>query len=238
MGKCAEFTAKRFGITRAASDEFAMESYRRALRAQEQGLFAKEIVPVEAGRNVISRDEEPASFRPDKIPTLKPAFGGWEGDVGTITPANASKINDGAAMLLLASEASGLGAKPLARVVSYANHATHPRLFAEAPIPAIQKALRRAQLTVNDISKWEINEAFACVTLAAIQGVRPENPAFRSLLTHTLKLKLDADKVNSRGGAVALGHPIGASGARVLTTLLHSLEPGEFGCAAICNGGK
>ncbi|KAK9234674.1 Thiolase, N-terminal domain-containing protein [Lipomyces kononenkoae] len=224
MGSCGENTARKFNITREMQDSYAMESYRRAIHAQENNLFQHEIVPVETklrGKPVIvSDDEEPASVNLAKLPTLRPAFE----PEGTITAGNASPINDGAAAVVLASE-SRLDRyddliRPLGVIVSYADAATDPIDFTIAPALAIPRALMRARLDIQDIAKFEINEAFSAVALANLE-----------------LLGLDPAKVNVKGGAVALGHAIGSSGCRILVTLLYSLKEGEYGVAAICNGG-
>lgn len=224
MGACAEACAKDFAITRAEQDAFAAESYARARKSLETGAFKNEIcaVTVAAGKTttVVDTDEEPGAADLSKMPSLRPAFD----KEGTITAANASKINDGAAALVLASaeavQAQGL--KPMARVVAYATHAQDPKWFTTAPVEAMKKALARAGLQASDIDLWEINEAFALVTIAAMRA-----------------LEIPADKVNVRGGAVALGHPIGASGARILTTLVHAMEATgkRRGLATLCIGG-
>ncbi|ODQ70042.1 hypothetical protein LIPSTDRAFT_57913 [Lipomyces starkeyi NRRL Y-11557] len=224
MGSCGENTARKFNLTREMQDSYALESYRRAILAQENNLFQHEIVPIEIksrGKTVVvSLDEEPASVNLAKLPTLKPAFE----PEGTITAANASPLNDGAAAVVLASE-SRLDRhddliRPLGVIVSYADAATDPIDFTIAPALAIPRALMRAGLGIEDIAKFEINEAFSAVSLA--------NQAL---------LGLDPAKVNVKGGAVALGHAIGSSGCRILVTLLYSLKEGEYGVAAICNGG-
>jgi len=224
MGNCAEVCAREYKLTREEQDAFSRESYARARAAQESGLFASEIVPYEIvsrkGTTVIDRDEEPGKSDLEKMAGLKPAF---EKD-GTVTAANASKINDGAAALVLATgdEVKRLGVKPIARLVSQASHAQKPEWFTTAPVAAIRKALDRAGLTVADIDLFEINEAFAVVALACMRD-----------------LGIAHEKLNVRGGAVALGHPIGASGARILVTLLAALEERNLrrGCAGICIGG-
>jgi acetyl-CoA C-acetyltransferase len=225
MGSCAELCAERYELTREAQDEFARESYRRALAAQEQGLFAAEIAPVSIPQRkgdpkVVDRDEEPTRVDLSRMGSLKAAF---QPD-GTVTAANASKINDGAAALVLttASRARELGKEPRARIVAHATAAQEPAWFTTAPVKAVHKLLARTGLTAADIDLWEVNEAFAAVALAFIR-----------------ELSLDPQRVNVRGGAVALGHPIGASGARILVTLLHALEErgARRGCAAICLGG-
>lgn len=225
MGNCAELCARTFGFTREAQDAYARTSYERAIRATEAGDFAAEIVPVEvpAGKGqttVVSRDEEP--FRADlsKMPSLKPAFE----PEGTVTAANASKINDGAAALVLASESAVKARKlaPLARIVAHASFAQEPEWFTTAPVGAIRKVLERANLRLEDIDLFEVNEAFAVVAMATMR-----------------ELGIPHDKLNVNGGAVALGHPIGASGARILTTLLYALRHRNLrlGLAAICIGG-
>jgi acetyl-CoA C-acetyltransferase len=224
MGNCAEICARHYSFTREEQDAFSRESYARARRATESGASAREIVPVEiAGRKgptVVERDEEPFKVDLDKMPTLKPAF---EKD-GTVTAANSSKIDDGAAALVLttAAEAARRGLKPVARLLSQASFAQKPEWFTTAPVGAMKKALERAGLRVADIDLFEINEAFAVVALACAR-----------------ELGLPADRLNVRGGAVALGHPIGASGARILVTLLDALAErgGRLGCAGICIGG-
>lgn len=224
MGSCAEVCATNFSLTREAVDAFAVASYQRALAAQQEGRFNDEIVPVvlksKTGDTVVSMDEEPAKVKYDKIPTLRPAF---QKD-GVITAANASKLNDGAAALLVMSEekAKELGFTPLAEIVSQASAAKQPVDFTIAPAESISKALTKASLNTDDIDLYEINEAFAVVSLA-----------------NNSLLKLDPAKVNVNGGAVALGHPIGASGARVLVTLLHEMKrrSSTYGVASLCIGG-
>jgi acetyl-CoA C-acetyltransferase len=224
MGNAGELCAKEFGFSREAQDEFAKESYRRALAAQAEGAFAREIVPVtvpgKKGDVVVTEDEEPRRGNPEKMPSLRPAFA----KDGTITAANASKINDGAAALVLASgdAVSKHGLVPLARVVAYGGHAQAPEWFTTAPVGAVEAALSRAGLRHSDIDLYEINEAFAVVAMAFIQ-----------------KTGVDRARVNVRGGAVALGHPIGASGARIVVTLLGALADGgkKRGVASLCIGG-
>jgi len=224
MGCAGELCARERGIGREAQDAYAIESYRRANAAIAEGLFRAEITPVEipgrGGATVVDTDEEPGRGRPDKIPSLRPVF---ERE-GTITAANASSINDGAsAMVVMSGErAAALGIEPLARVVSAGRHAQAPEWFTTAPSGAIRDAVARAGLTLDDVSFFEINEAFSVVALAVAGG-----------------LELPLQRVNPRGGAVALGHPIGASGNRILTTLVHTLrDTGErYGCAGICLGG-
>lgn len=225
MGSAAEICAREKKIDRAAQDAFAAESYRRALAAQKEGKFDAEIVKVEVPQKkgpakIVAIDEEPARADLSKMGSLRPAF---EKD-GTITAANASKINDGAAAVVLmsAAEASRRGLSPLARIRSYGHHAQAPEWFTTAPAGAIEKALARAGLAATDIDLFEINEAFAVVALANNQI-----------------LGLHASKVNVHGGAVALGHPIGASGCRLLVTLLHALQARDAkrGLVSLCIGG-
>ncbi len=225
MGNCAETCVKHYGFTREAQDEFAMTSYQRALASMEDGTYAAETTPVEVpGRRgavtVVDADEEPTKANLEKMSKLRPAFD----KEGSVTAANASKINDGAAALVLtsASKAQDLGRKPIARIVAQATVAQEPEWFTTAPIGAIRKVLDRAGMTIDDIDLFEINEAFAAVVLAALTD-----------------LELSIDKVNVSGGAVALGHPIAASGARIMVTLLNALERRgkRFGCASLCIGG-
>ncbi|MCX6167024.1 MAG: acetyl-CoA C-acyltransferase [Sphingobacteriales bacterium] len=225
MGVAAELCASECGIDRAEQDAFAIQSYTRAQEAQKSGKFDEEISAVELkdrkGELVwISTDEEPKSVNFDKIPTLKPVF---KKD-GTVTAANASTLNDGAAALVLmsGSKAKELGLKPLAKILAYADAQQAPEWFTTAPSKAIPLALKRAGLTTKDVDYFEINEAFAVVALA-----------------NNKEMKLDNDKVNVNGGAVALGHPLGASGARIVVTLLHVLmqKNAKIGVAGICNGG-
>jgi len=225
MGNCAELCVAKYHFTRQEQDAFSLESYRRAQEATKGGLFADEIVavgvPQKKGDPVkVDADEEPFSAPLEKMPTLKPSF---QKD-GTVTAANSSKINDGAAALVVTSEekAKAKSWKPIARIVASAGVAQAPEWFTTAPIGAIQKLLGKTGLSAGDIDLWEINEAFAAVAMAAIR-----------------ELGLPDDRVNVHGGAVALGHPIGASGARILTTLIHALRKrgGRRGVAAICIGG-
>ena len=225
MGNCAEKCVAKYQFSREEQDAFAMESYRRAQEASKGGLFADEIVPVEVpqkkGEPVrIDTDEEPFAAPLDKMKSLKPAF---QKD-GSVTAANSSKINDGAAALVVASEeaARQRGWKPIARILGYTGVAQAPEWFTTAPVGAIRKLLERTGTSLADVDLIEVNEAFAAVAMAAIR-----------------ELGLDPAKVNVRGGAVALGHPIGASGARILTTLIHALrrEGKKRGLAAICIGG-
>jgi acetyl-CoA C-acetyltransferase len=224
MGEAAELCVKEFQVTREAQDEFAKESYRRAQAAQKDGSFKAEIVPVEiAGKGektIVSEDEEPKRFMPEKMAGLKPAFR----KDGTITAANASKINDGAAAVVLASEKAvkERGLTPLARIAGYGSAAQAPEWFTTAPAVAIDRTLSRLKLTASDIDLYEINEAFSVVTMACAK-----------------QCKIDLANVNVRGGAVALGHPIGASGARLLTTLLYAMndKKAKRGLATLCIGG-
>ncbi|NOL48607.1 acetyl-CoA C-acyltransferase [Pelistega europaea] len=224
MGVFAELCADKFGFTREQQDAYAIESLRRANEAIANGSFEWEIVPVTiSGRNgdtVVDKDESPLKAKPEKIPTLRPAF---KKD-GTVTAANASSISDGASALVLmrASTAEKLGVKPLARVVAHSQHSQEPAWFTTAPVGAIQKCLDKAGWSKQDVDLFEINEAFAVVTMAAMK-----------------ELDLDHAKVNIHGGATALGHPIGASGARILTTLVGALRKtsGKKGIATLCIGG-
>lgn len=224
MGNFAELCAKESSFSREEQDAFAVESYKRAQRAQAEGSFKNEIVAIEVnsrkGPVVIDKDEEPYKTDFAKIPTLRPVFD----KAGTVTAANASKINDGAAAVVLMSDAAlkESGAQPLAKIIAHATHAQDPQWFSTAPIGAIQKACEKAKLSVDQIDLFEINEAFSAVTMAAMKD-----------------LKIPHSKVNVNGGAVALGHPIGASGARVLTTLVHALrqQNKKYGLATLCIGG-
>jgi len=224
MGSFAEETAKTYQFTREAQDEYAIASLTKARAATESGAFAREIVPVTVtdrrGSTVVDKDEQPLKADPAKIPTLKPAFA----KDGTITAANASSISDGAAALVMTREsvARKLGMKIVARVAGHAAHAHEPGLFTTAPVPAVQKALKRAGWSVDDVDLFEINEAFAVVAMIAERD-----------------LGIDRAKLNVNGGACALGHPIGASGARILATLLSALEArgGKRGVASLCIGG-
>jgi acetyl-CoA C-acetyltransferase len=226
MGGAAEVCAKQYSFTREQQDAYALESFRRAKEAQKRGSFKNEIAPVvvktKAGEVTVSEDEGPAKLKADKVSTLKPAFS--KDGSGTVTAANSSSINDGACALVLASGdwAKSKGLKPLARIVSYADAQQRPVEFTTTPAKAIPKSLELAGLKLNQIDAIEINEAFAVVALANIK-----------------LLGLDPEKVNVNGGAVALGHPIGCSGARIIGTLLSVLQEkkGKYGVAAICNGG-
>ncbi len=224
MGNAAELCAKTYGIGREAQDAYARESYGRATAAQERGGSAEEIVPVRVktrhGEQTVDTDEEPGRARLDKMASLKPAFD----PAGTVTAANASKINDGASALVLASERAvkAHGLSPMARVVSYGHAAQAPEWFTTAPVGAIEMAVKRAGMENGDVDLYEINEAFAVVSMACTQLA-----------------ELDPARVNVRGGAVALGHPIGASGARIMTTLLYAMKElgAGTGLATLCIGG-
>jgi len=224
MGCFAEDTAEKYGFTRAMQDAFAAESVRRAQRAVRDGDFVAEIAPVtlktRKGEQVVSQDETPFALAIEKIPTLKPAFR----KDGTVTAAASSSISDGAAAIVIAGAAAAKarGLKPIARIVSYASHAQAPEWFTTAPAPAIQKALDKAGWKASDVDLYEINEAFAVVTMACVKD-----------------LGLDMARVNVNGGACALGHPIGATGARLVTTLVHALVKRGLkrGVASQCIGG-
>ena len=224
MGTFAEDCAQSFSFTRAAQDEFALSSLSRALGANQDGTFGWEIAPVTvSGRKgdvVIDHDEQPAKASPEKIPLLKPAFR----KDGTVTAANSSSISDGAAAVVLMrlSTARARGLEPLAVIVGHATHAQEPGLFTTAPVGAIEKLYRKTGWTTRDVDLFEINEAFAVVTMAAMK-----------------EHGIPRDRVNVHGGACALGHPIGASGARIVVTLLGALRKhgGKRGVAALCIGG-
>ena len=224
MGTFGEDCAAKYKFTREQQDAFATASVQRAKKATETGAFAAEITPVtvkdRAGERVISIDEGPGKVKLDKIPQLKPAF---KKD-GTITAASSSSINDGAAALVMMTESTAkrLGLKPLARIVAHATHAQEPEWFTTAPVGATQKVLAKSGWKVSDIDLWEVNEAFAVVPMALME-----------------ELKISHDIVNVNGGACALGHPIGASGARIMVTLLHALKArgGKRGIATLCIGG-
>ena len=225
MGNCAEQCVRKYGFTREQLDAYAAESFRRANQAQQDGRFAGEITPVEienakGGVTRVERDEGPAKVNYEKIPTLKPVFD----SAGAITAANASTINDGAAAVLLmtAAEARARGLQPLARIVSFGGHAQDPVWFTTAPISAAQTALKIAGWGSDEVDLWEVNEAFAVVPLVFMQ-----------------ELGISHGKLNVRGGAISLGHPIGCSGARILVTLLAAMREREVrrGLAAICIGG-
>jgi acetyl-CoA C-acetyltransferase len=224
MGVYGDQCAAKCGFTKQAQDDFAVRSYTRARRAMADGLFDDEIVPVEIkskkGSTIVSEDEEPQRFNEEKLRALRPAFGGD----GTVTAGNASSINDGAAALVVVSDArcASLRAKPLARIVGAATFSREPEWFTLAPIGALKRLLDKVNWSADDVDLYEINEAFAAVTMAAEK-----------------ELKLPAERVNIFGGAVALGHPIGASGARILVTLLNGLNRtgGKRGIACLCIGG-
>lgn len=225
MGVCAEETAKKHNISRQEQDEYAIQSFHRAQRAWKEGKFADEIVPVtikgKKGETVIERDEGYENLREEKVPTLKPAF---VKDGGTVTAANSSTFNDGASALVLGSRdiaaEYGSGSRVLARIVASADAAVDPIDFPVAPAKAVPIALERAGISKDQVSVWEFNEAFAAV-IKANQKI----------------LGLDGANVNMLGGAISLGHALGSSGSRILTTLLHQLQVGQYGVAAICNGG-
>ena len=220
MGTFAEDTAREYQFTREGQDKYAIQSLERAQAAQADGSFDREIVPVEVttrkGAVTVDKDEQPAKGDVAKIPTLKAAFA----KEGTITAANASSISDGAAALVLARESSG--GTPVARIVAHAAHAHAPKDFTTAPVNAIRKLLDQAGWSVDDVDLWEINEAFACVPMIAVR-----------------ELGIDEAKLNIHGGGTSLGHPIGASGARIIATLLGALEKtrGKKGVASLCIGG-
>ncbi len=224
MGNCAELCAKEYGFTREEQDAFAIESYKRSAKAWSEGKFAEEIVPVEVvtkkGTVLFAEDEEYKAVNFDKIPTLKPVF---QKD-GTVTAANASTMNDGAAALVLMSKekAEALGLKPLAKIKGYADAEQAPEWFTTTPSVAVPKAVEKAGLNMSDIAYFELNEAFSVVGLANMK-----------------LMNLDPSKVNVNGGAVSIGHPLGASGARVIVTLINVLKQNnaKYGAAGICNGG-
>jgi acetyl-CoA C-acetyltransferase len=224
MGTFAEDAAREYQFTRSHQDDYAIESLRRATQAIKSGAFDRETTPVTVknrkGEDVVTCDEQPGKSNPEKIPGLKPAFA----KDGTITAANASSISDGAAALVLTrlSIAERLGVQPVARIVSHAAHAQAPNLFTSAPVPAVRKALEKAGWNVGDVDLYEVNEAFACVAMIAMRD-----------------LGIGRDVMNVHGGATALGHPIGASGARILATLLSALETHgqKRGLATLCIGG-
>ncbi|MFH1652915.1 MAG: acetyl-CoA C-acetyltransferase [Pseudomonadota bacterium] len=225
MGCCADLCAKENDISRKEQDEFASESYRKALAAIKDGAFKDEIVPVKIPQRkgeplIFDTDEGPAKVNFEKLPKLKPSFG----EDGSVTAANASSINDGAATVLVMSEgkAKKLKLKPLAKIVAHAGFSKDTVEFTTAPVEAIERVLKKAKLKISDIDLFEINEAFSCVVLNVIK-----------------KYKLDPKKVNINGGAVALGHPIGASGTRILVTLIHAMRAkgAKFGLATLCIGG-
>lgn len=214
MGDCGELCAKEHSITREMQDEWAVRSYTRALEAQAKGYFKNEIVAVDG----VEVDEEPGRFKAEKVSKVRPAF---QKD-GTITPVNASKLNDGAAALVLSSAKGAAGKKPLARIAGWATHSQEPKWFTTAPAGAVDKLLKKTGWTKESVDLFEINEAFAVVSLAVAKLAG-----------------LPQEKINVHGGAVALGHPLGASGARILVTLLNALKirGGKRGVAGICLGG-
>ncbi len=224
MGSCAEACAKDFSFTREQLDEFAINSYKKALNAQKEGKFIDEIVKVsiksKTGDIIVDSDEEPGKVKFEKIPSLKPVFD----KTGVVTAANASGINDGAAALLIMSEekAKELNLKPLVEIIAQSSAAKAPIEFTTAPADAISKVLKKTKMTKDDIDLFEINEAFAVVSLAVNK-----------------LLGLNSTKINVNGGAIALGHPIGASGARILTTLIYEMKKqnSKFGLASLCIGG-
>jgi len=224
MGYFADKTAEKYGFTREDMDAYAKESTERALKAEKSGAFADEIVPVtvktRAGEEVVKEDETPYTVKLEKIPSLKPAFN----KDGRVTAATSSSISDGAAALVMMteSEAKKRGAKPLARVLAYASNAHEPEWFTTAPVGAIQKVLAKAGWKASDVDLFEVNEAFACVSMAAMKDIG-----------------IPHEKLNVNGGAVALGHPIGATGARIITTLIYALKKRGLkkGVAALCIGG-
>lgn len=224
MGTFAEDCAEKYQFTREAQDDYALRSLSRALEATQSGVLASEIAPVTVktrkGEVTVNEDEQPQNARPEKIPTLRPAFR----DGGSVTAANSSSISDGAAAVVLASDdaASTKGMPVRARILGHASHAQEPGWFTTAPVGAAQKLLDRIGWSVEDVDLWEVNEAFAVVPMAFARD-----------------MGVDADKMNIRGGACALGHPIGASGTRIIVTLLNALEAtgGKRGVAAICIGG-
>jgi acetyl-CoA C-acetyltransferase len=225
MGVCADLCAAEYNITREQQDNFAIQSYERAKKAWETGKFDNETAPISIPQSkgepiLVSIDEEFTNVKTDKIPSLNPVFT----KEGTVTAANASNINDGAAALVMMSEekAVSLGLKPLAYIRGYADVAQEPKWFTTSPSIAIPKALKKAGLSIGDVDYFEINEAFAVVGLV-----------------NSKILGIDDSKVNINGGAVALGHPLGCSGTRIIVTLLNVLEQnnGKIGAAAICNGG-
>jgi acetyl-CoA C-acetyltransferase len=225
MGNCAELCAKEKGITREEQDTFAIESYKRSAAAWDAGKFNEEVVPVAVPQRkgdpiIVSKDEEYTNVKLDKIPTLSPVF---QKD-GTVTAANASTLNDGASAVILMSKEkmNALGLKPLAKIIGFADAEQAPEWFTTAPSKALPKALAKANLKKEDISYWELNQAFSVVGLANMK-----------------ELGLDPAKVDVNGGAVALGHPLGSSGCRIIVTLINVLKQnnGKYGAAGICNGG-
>ena len=225
MGNCADQCADKYKISREEQDEFAVESYNKATYASNNGLFKQEIVKVNIPQRkgddiIVNQDEEYKNVKLEKIPNLNPVFS----KDGSVTAANASTLNDGASALILMSEekAKELNLKPIAKIISYADASQEPKWFTTSPTKAINKALGRANMTINDIDFWELNEAFSVVGIV-----------------NTQLLKLDPKKVDVNGGAVALGHPLGSSGSRIIVTLINVLKQnkGKIGVAGICNGG-
>ena len=225
MGNCADQCADKYKISREEQDEFAIESYNKAKYASNNGLFKQEIVKVNIPQRkgddiIVDQDEEYKNVKLEKIPNLNPVFS----KDGSVTAANASTLNDGASALILMSEekAKELNLKPIAKIISYADASQEPKWFTTSPTKAINKALGRANMTINDIDFWELNEAFSVVGIV-----------------NTQLLKLDPKKVDVNGGAVALGHPLGSSGSRIIVTLINVLKQnkGKIGGAGICNGG-
>jgi acetyl-CoA C-acetyltransferase len=224
MGSFAEDCASKYDFSREAQDAYAIESLKRAKNAIDKGLFTEEIEPVKIstrkGDFVVDTDEQPGKAQLDKIPNLRPAFA----KDGTVTAANSSSISDGAAAVVLCSEskASELGLKPVARILGHSSHAQAPGWFTTAPVDAIKKLMERLEWTVEDVDLFEVNEAFAVVPMAAMRDVG-----------------IPHEKLNVRGGACALGHPVGASGARIIVTLAHALKDsgGKKGVASLCIGG-
>ena len=225
MGNCADQCADKYKISREEQDEFAIESYNKATYASNNGLFKQEIVKVNIPQRkgddiIVDQDEEYKNVKLEKIPNLKPVFS----KDGSVTAANASTLNDGASALILMSEekAKELNLKPIAKIISYSDASQEPKWFTTSPTKAINKALGRANITVNDVDFWELNEAFSVVGIV-----------------NTQLLKLNPKKVDVNGGAVALGHPLGSSGSRIIVTLINVLKQnkGKIGGAGICNGG-
>jgi len=225
MGLCADKTAEKYNISREQQDEFAIQSYRRSAQSTQDGIFAKEIVPVSIPQRkgddlIVSEDEEYKKVIFEKLPNLRPAFS----KEGTVTAANASTINDGASALVLASESAvkELGLTPLAEIVDFSDAAHEPEWFTTAPVKASEILLKKNNMTVDDVDYFEVNEAFSVVPLV-----------------YNKMLNTSDEKVNVHGGSVSLGHPLGASGARIVTTLVNVLhsKDGSYGMAAICNGG-
>jgi acetyl-CoA C-acetyltransferase len=224
MGNCGELCAREWKFSREEQDAFAIQSFKRAQEAQAAGRFKAEIAPVKIaskkGDVLVDADEGPSKVQFDKIPTLKPAFD----KAGSVTAANASTLNDGAAALVLmsAEKAAGLGLKPLARLVSYGTHAQEPEWFTTAPAEAMRRAMKQAGWEKSQVDLWEVNEAFAVVAMAARK-----------------ELEIPNDRLNVWGGGISLGHPIGASGARILITLISALKDRGLkrGVAGICIGG-